>query len=306
MYKNKKIAELNYNYDLQEKKYLYCCNICGGRVFTQVTHRDRYGYNASVHVCNDCGMVFLNPRMSPDSYDHFYRYIYRPLVSAYHDREINPKTVQDDQKLYTRKLVKILGPHLEDKNFETLLDVGGSTGIVALGLMEEYGFKTTLIDPAPAEVDEAKALGIESVTAFVEDWDPQGRKFDLVGIFQTIDHLLDVRGTLEKLRMVINEEGLMIFDIVDFRNAYLRHWDINEATKIDHPYYFTESSTEVLLKLVGFKTIHKVISDDLLHILFVCEPCTPDPDFRPSKEEVKDLINEIRFVQSTEYKKPIK
>jgi hypothetical protein len=298
-----RIKALDYNYDAKKKEFLYHCNLCDSEQLVQLTHKDRYGYNASVCACSSCGLTFLNPRMNASEYTGFYISTYRPLVSAYHNRLIDAVTVQDDQKIYTKNLVQSLKPYLKGKSFKTLLDVGGSTGIVSLGLMEAFDLQATLIDPAPDEVEEAKAYGIESITAFVEDWNPEGRKFDLIGMFQTIDHLLDAKGTFDKLREVINEDGLLIVDIVDFRNAYLKHWNINEGTKIDHPYYFTESSTEALFARTGFQPIKKVISSDMLHILYICRPTTKDTEYLPAKSDVSDYLKEIRYVQSTAWKK---
>jgi 2-polyprenyl-3-methyl-5-hydroxy-6-metoxy-1,4-benzoquinol methylase len=301
--RQERIAELNFDYDAQEKEYLSHCNVCGSEKLTQLTHTDRYGYNAGVTACSSCSTTFLNPRMTAERYTDFYISQYRPLVSAYHGRLIDAVTVQVDQKDYTKKLVDTLKPFIDKKNYKTLLDVGGSTGIVALGLMEVYGLKTTLIDPAPDEVKEAKQLGIESVTAFVEEWDPQGKKYDIVGMFQTIDHLLDAKGTFDKLRTVIEDDGLLVVDIVDFRTAFLRHWNINEGTKIDHPYYFTEISADTLFVKTGFEPIQKIVSEDRLHVLYVCRPTAPNPVYLPEQHDVKEYLKEVRFVQSTPWKK---
>ncbi|MEZ4774555.1 MAG: class I SAM-dependent methyltransferase [Bacteroidia bacterium] len=298
-----RIASLAYNYEQQEKVRLSQCNLCGeGTLFT-ITHKDRYGYPASVDVCTCCGLTFLNPRMTAEAYTDFYISVYRPLVSAYHGRLIDSKTVQEDQKDYTAKLTEILRPWLEKGSYQSLLDVGGSTGVVSVGLSQAYGLKATVIDPAPAEIEEAQALGMETITAFIEDWDPKGKKYDVIGIFQTIDHLLDVSGTFNKLRSVIAPDGLMVVDIVDFRHAYLRNWSINEGTKIDHPYYFTEESTEALLARTGFQPVGKVVSEDLLHIFYICRPSVPNPHALPTADSVREYLREIRFVQGTQWKK---
>ena len=301
--KKQRIEALEYNYDSKEKEYLDTCNVCGSEKLYQLTHKDRYGFNASVYACSKCSLTFLNPRMKAQEYSDFYESVYRPLVSAYHGRLIDAVTVQQDQKAYTKNMIKWLQPFLENQSYKSLLDVGGSTGIVASGLMDTYKLKATLIDPAPDEVEEAKALGIESITAFIEDWDPKDRKFDVIGMFQTIDHLLDAKGTFQKLREIIEDNGLLVVDIVDFRNAYLRHWNINEGTKIDHPYYFTEESTETLLVRTGFEPIKKIVSEDQLHILYICRPVSANENYLPSKNNVKEYLKEIRFVQSTPWKK---
>ena len=41
---------------------------------------------------------------------------------------------------------------------------------------------------------------------------------------QTVDHLLDVAGTLRRVRELLTDDGVLFVDIVDFRAAYLRNW----------------------------------------------------------------------------------
>ena len=51
-----------------------------------------------------------------------------------------------------------------------------------------------MLDPAPDELEVAAAAGMETIAGFAEDFDPGERRWDLVLLCQTIDHLLDVRG----------------------------------------------------------------------------------------------------------------
>lgn len=298
-----RIASLDYDYAAQSKEWIDHCNLCGSAYFGTICQEDRYGYPASAAVCQTCGLTFLNPRMTATAYTQFYQSVYRPLVSAYHGRLIDAQTVQKDQVGYTDQLVKMLAPFVSHNPHHTLLDVGGSTGVVAAGLAKAYGWKATVIDPAPDEVEAARAMGIESITGFVEDWDPKGKSFDFVGIFQTIDHLLDIKGTFSKLRTVIKPEGLLLVDIVDFRHAYLRSWSVQAGVKIDHPYYLTESSTRAILARTGFDPIYQYVSPDMLHVLYICKPMEAKEDFLPPREEVNRYLEEIRYVQGTAWMK---
>ncbi len=80
------------------------------------------------------------------------------------------------------------------------MDVGGSTGIVAAGMRDAFGSELTVLDPAPDELEVAAAAGMETIAGFAEDYEPGDRRWDLVLLCQTIDHLLDVRATLESMR----------------------------------------------------------------------------------------------------------
>jgi hypothetical protein len=92
---------------------------------------------------------------------------------------------------------------------------------------------------------------------------------------------------------------LFFFDIVDFRAAYLRNWSIEDAVKIDHPYYFTQESAQVALKRVGFEVLRIQYAKDKLHIGYLCKKKAPEFDYLPDFAQIDLLWRELRFVQNS-------
>jgi 2-polyprenyl-3-methyl-5-hydroxy-6-metoxy-1,4-benzoquinol methylase len=293
-----RLAAIGFDYRAQPRHRVDACNLCGGSRFVALTHRDRYGYEAEGHACLRCGLVFLNPVMTAAAYGRFYQHVYRPLVSAYHGRTIDAVTLQPEQRVYAGERVEFLRPYLAASNAKTLLDIGGSTGVVAHALAREFALEATVIDPAPLEVAEARALGLETVTGLVEQHDFGARRFDVVVICQTVDHLLDIAATLRRVRDLLNADGILFVDIVDFRAAYLRHWSVEEAIKIDHPYYLTEATMEAFLRRFGFEISAADYAADHLHVGYACRAGRPDADALPSAASVAEMLREIRYVQN--------
>src|SRR5262245_53799439 len=177
--RRQRIQALGYDYAAQSRDLITTCNLCGGNVLVTLTHRDRYGYPACATACSRCGLVFLNPRMTADAYIRFYDGVYRPLVSAFHGRLIDARTILDEQQEYAVDRANTVRPFLTGKGLATMLDIGGSTGVVAAHFAREFGLKGTLIDPAPLEVDHARALGLETITGLVETHDFGASRFDV-------------------------------------------------------------------------------------------------------------------------------
>jgi 2-polyprenyl-3-methyl-5-hydroxy-6-metoxy-1,4-benzoquinol methylase len=294
-----RITALDYNYASQPKLAVTSCNLCRASEFVVLAHRDRYGYPAQAHACRRCGLVFLNPRMTAESYGRFYNGIYRPLVSAFHGRLIDAQTIQDEQREYAAERAEFVRSFMAKPGGRTMLDIGGSTGVVAHHFAREFGLNSTLIDPAPLEVEQAGRLGLETITGLVEEHDFGSRRFDVVIICQTVDHLLDVAGTLGRVRQLLSDNGLFFIDIVDFRAAYLRNWSVEDAVKIDHPYYLTESTMVAYLRSSGFEILRSDYAADHLHVSYVCRPNTTDTDVMPAAASVDELLREVRFVQNT-------
>lgn len=293
-----RIAALAFDYAAQPKRHVTSCNLCGGSAFVVLTHRDRYGYPAEAHGCLRCSLVFLNPVMTPEAYEAFYVNTYRPLVSAYHGRLIDARSIQAEQREYGAERGDFLAPFLQGRRGRRMLDIGGSTGVVAHALARRFGLEATVLDPAPLETAEAQVLGLETIQGLVERHDFGTRRFDVIVMCQTIDHLLDLAGTLRRVRALVADDGLFFVDIVDFRAAYLRNGSVEEAVKIDHPYYLVELTTTALLERSGFEVLRADYAADHLHVGYVCRPADPRPEVVPPAAAVDALWQEIRHVQN--------
>ena len=293
-----RIAGLDYDYSARPKRVCSGCNLCGGERFVTLTHRDRYGYPAQADGCLRCGLVFLNPVMTGEAYGEFYAKVYRPLVSAYHGRRIDAETLQVEQREYAAVRAEALAPHLARRSAKTLLDVGGSTGIVAHHLGQRFDLAATVIDPAPLEIEVARQLGLQTRTGFVEDFDSGEQRFDLITLCQTVDHLLDVSLSLAKIRALLAEGGIFFVDIVDFRAAYRRSGSVEEAIKIDHPFYLTEQTALAYLRRSGFDVLAVDYAADHLHVGYVCGPGVAEPGFTPAPDAVERQWRELRAIQN--------
>ena len=292
-----RIAALGFGYAEQPKTSIERCNLCRGSDFVVIAHRDRYGYAAPAVGCSRCGLVFLDPVMTREAYARFYAETYRPLVSAYHGRTIDASSIQQEQREYAVERGDLLTPHLTSRGYRTLLDIGGSTGVVAHTLARRFDLSAAVVDPAPLETAQANALGIETIEGLIEAVDLGDRRFDVVLLCQTVDHLLDIGGTLRRVRELLAPTGLLFVDIVDFRAAYLRNWSIEEAVKIDHPYYLTEPTMVAYLRQTGFEVARTDFAADHLHVSYVAQPTAPASAL-PSADGVSALWREIRFVQN--------
>jgi SAM-dependent methyltransferase len=296
--RDERIAALDFDYVAQPKARVERCNLCGASVFIGLTHRDRYGYPASASGCSRCGLVFLDPVMTPAAYGAFYARTYRPLVSAFHGRLIDARTIQQEQREYAVERGELIAPYLDGRTYTTLLDIGGSTGVVADAFARRFNLRATVVDPAPLETAQAQALGIETIEGLVENVDLGSRQFDVVVLCQTVDHLLDVTGTLRRLRDLIAPGGLLFVDIVDFRAAYLRSASVEAAIKIDHPYYLTEATMTAYLARAGFEVARADYAADHLHVSYVAQPATPRADALPPAASAAALWREVRSVQN--------
>ena len=281
---------IDYPYDAQPKDDVRACNLCGSTHHVEVSRRDRYGFAAPFRVCARCGLGFISPRMTAPAYASFYDGVYRPLVSAYHGRLIDAETVQDEQREYAAELVAFLQRHLT--SVKDILDVGGSTGVVGGAVGDAFGATVTVLDPAPAELAVAESRGYETVAGFAEDFDPHGRRWDLVLLCQTIDHLLDVRATVDAIGRLAGRYAFV--DVLDVEFMARRRGSIEGAVKIDHPYYLTRSTALAYFDLAGLSVVAERLSDDG-HLGFLLAPgAAREPEFGDEAQRLLRVFWELR------------
>lgn len=247
-------------YEQAPKEVVIACNLCRSKAFSKLGKMDRYGRHAPTVECKTCGLVCLSERMTPEAYREFYQQgHYRALLSQFYGRPVTAHTIQAEQMVYAARLAIWLAPYMESHTGGLLLDLGGSTGVVAERLQQEFNLDATVVEPSPAEADLAGSKGLAVATMGLEDYDAGGNHYDLVTLCQTVDHLLDIRAALKRIRGWVKPGGLFFVDFVE-----------NGPIKIDHPYYLTRQTMSEYRLKAGFSEVVMEPSGDGLHVNLLC------------------------------------
>lgn len=253
-----------FDYAAEPKETLTECPLCAGPEFVEVATRDRYRLPVRAVSCTICGLCFLNPRMTREAYARFYQGMYRRLVTAYSGIPNNAKSIQENQRVYAAMLEQFLSKAGQGRrrkpHVKTILDIGGSTGVVARHLAQALGARATILDPSPTEL--AEASGLEVIQGLIEDFDPGERRWSLVLLCQTVDHLTDVAGTLRKIRKLLSNGGFLFVDILDYSQT--------RQIKVDHPFNLTRDTMEQFLSLTGFRVV-QCEATSKHHVGYLCE-----------------------------------
>jgi SAM-dependent methyltransferase len=150
-----------------------------------------------------------------------------------------------------------------------------------------------VLDPSPDELAAAAERGMETIAGFAEDLSAGDRTWDLVLLCQTIDHLLDVAATLSTLRAAVAPDGRMFVDVLDLAFALRRHGRVEEAVKIDHPFYLTAPTARAYFARSGLTVVAERLSGDG-HWGFLLAPGEPrQPDWEQLAAHAAALIDQI-------------
>ena len=267
------------------------CNICDAAEVAVLTVSDRYGLPVRSGMCLRCGLIFLLDRFTAEGYTRFYQDYYRALGSVYLNRPITPKTLQEEQRRYARSLIETFRGLLPLPAGTTLIDVGGSTGVVATEFAGAYGMAATVLDPSPDELEQARAAGHTTMCTLFETWEGTDEQFDLVLCNRTIDHFLDLKRALEKLRSLCKPSGYLLIDIVDVEMIRKRKGMLEGAIKVDHPYYLCNEIAAAILQEAGFAVVYREIASSPERVTYLCRPGeVVQKDQRPSAAWIRQRL----------------
>jgi SAM-dependent methyltransferase len=282
-----------------ERETVLKCNICGSGQNAIISDRDRYGFPIRTAMCLNCGLIYLVDRFRNEGYLKFYSEgTYRALVYQfkYKGKPVTVHKRQAEQARYAAKLIDALRGYVTPQRGARLLDVGGSTGMIAREFASRYGFSAFVLDAAPDEVAAAKSLGLNAFVGTIEDWDTEER-YDLILLCRTIEHLSDLRGALTKIRGLLHPDGLFYFDAFDFIELCRVTGPPKVVSRIDHCYWISQEVAPPLLRALGFEVvlIHTVLPPE--QVGFLAKPCEPSV-LRPlSTTWLEQQIRRCREIQ---------
>lgn len=200
--------------------------------------------------CRHCGLIYQNPRPSPTVLAGYYPDDYPPHV-------VGKKPTlwgRLDIKLAYAKRIRAL------RRFSTggrLLDIGCGTGgflrAVSEGGWEVYGLEPSVRAAKVA----AEVCGAPVITARLEDADVPPEFFDVVTLWDVLEHLHDPRAGLAKASRTLKAGGLLVVSTPDFdspdRKLFGKYWFGYDLPR--HLYIFDRRTLTALLDQVGFKVL---------------------------------------------------
>lgn len=113
-----------------------------------------------------------------------------------------------DYHRYRPRYPRDLIAGLVDPGHTSALDVGAGTGIASQQLLAA-GAEVLAVEPDPRMTEVARDNGLTVEVATFEEWDPEGRSFDLV-VFGSSFHWVEPRRALPKAAAILRPGGALV------------------------------------------------------------------------------------------------
>ncbi|MEK7117653.1 MAG: methyltransferase domain-containing protein [Patescibacteria group bacterium] len=268
------------------------CNYCGGFDFKTLSKKDRYGLNAKTVICKKCGLIFINPRMTNESYRKFYQDSYRGLLLKYKNREEKNWNLEKNF-VSAEKLGSSLARSLaKDVNSGTIIEIGSSTGGILAGFKSVFPDLEVLgIEPSEKEANFANLKHINTKVGLIEGIKLNLPKADNIIIVRSLNHLLDPKYFFSWAYNQLKDNGKLVIVVLDFVKSCNRRNKI--LTQIDHPFMFTPGSLKNFVESSGFKIELFDLTESPDYIKLVAKKTHDSPNVKIEENLYSETIKKL-------------
>ena len=239
-YKVKNFIQDEFGGKLNEFKFSYQDCFCGEKNYEIISTKTRTGQNFTTAQCIKCGTLRINPYMTEESTDKYYKEIYglikRGNISAL---DLFKRQQNDAHKVYS-----FLKEYVNQNS--NIVDFGGGAG-GKTHLFAKNDYNISII-----ESDERyRNFAIEN--GFNKDSNDE--KYDLIILLHVFEHIVEPIAFLHYLeKMKLNKDGLVYIEVPFLGGVEYGRNILNEI-HIAHKWYFTKSSLDSLFGSAGFEII---------------------------------------------------
>jgi dolichol-phosphate mannosyltransferase len=248
---------------------IVACNLCGSEHFgvlyagnarrqsrvSAETFRctsEQHGDFTNIVQCSECGLLYENPREVENSIELQYQQVEDPTYLR-----------EESARVHTfSKLLDRLASFSPTPG--RALDVGCYTGVF-LDVARERGWQTSGVEPSIWAARIARQKGHTVINAPLREAGLAGESFDLVTVWDVIEHLHDPKSELRHAHRLLKPGGILALSTMNadalFAKVMGRHWPWYMRM---HLYYFTPATMQRMLQDAGFELLaverHKRVS----------------------------------------------
>ena len=198
--------------------------------------------------CDECSLVYLNPRIKKEF-----------IIESY-SRAVDPTFIKQNPyriKTFKRTLQSIVSRYsLDPVGCKSILDIGCAGGAFPKAA-SEIGFKVTGIEPSRWLSEQARNLyGLDIRTGILEEQHFAPQSFDVITIWDVIEHLTDPGYVLNEIHNLLANDGILVVNYPDYTSLARRllgyKWPFFLSV---HLIYFTPETITGLLNKHRFEVI---------------------------------------------------
>jgi len=184
------------------------CDLCGKDDAAPLVTKNGF----RVVRCRECGLVYVSPRPR-----------FGALAAIYDQDNFQAHQVERaedrDWQKEARARLELINRHKPARG--ALLDVGCSTGWF-MGIARDGGWKVSGIDVSVGSVRYAKSKGFDARVATLDSHDFATASFDVVTMFDSIEHMPSPMQALHKVHELLRDDGIVFITTPNVEGLFPR------------------------------------------------------------------------------------
>lgn len=216
--------------------------------------------------CQKCGLIFTNPRPKPDL-----------LRSLYYEGEDLNYIEQKEERIKNfEKVIKFIETFSPNGD---ILDIGCGAGFL-LYVAKARNWQVKGIESNRFFANFARTrLNIDVINRNVEEIDFKSNSFDVIVMWDALEHLTDPYLVLSKAYSWLKKDGYIFINIPNTDSMYAkilksRWWFMVSM----HLYHFSPSTINMFFKKIGFKYLRKKRHSQILKLGYLISKIRPYSD----------------------------
>ncbi len=202
-----------------------------------------YGVHPPIVACQQCGYVYTNPRVKVETIRENYQMVEDPLYLQ--ERPAREVTFRH----HLRHLERYTGPAAGRR----LLDVGAYIGVF-VEVAAEAGWDAWGVEPSAWGVKVAEERGLNMVRGTLEEADLPDESFDILTMWDVIEHLTDPAGGLAEAFRILKPGGWIAAHTMDIDSLFSRLMGARWPWLMEmHIHYFSRRTLGEMLEKAGFE-----------------------------------------------------
>lgn len=237
------------------------CKICNS-INLNLKYKRVPGYKInksfSIIECLNCGVCFTSPFLNSSQYKQYHKAHQVAFNGAGRERDIE-KYLDNKESAWLglgyENRLKIISEIKPD--VKRVLDIGCGAGLF-LDYLKNKGFIVEGIELSPWGYEIAKyKLGLNIKNELIENLSPPSKKFDVITLYDVIEHTTNPNNFLQVLRKWLKKDGVVIINVPNINSAISNStkelW--NKLCPPDHTFHFSQESISYLLNRNGYRPI---------------------------------------------------
>ena len=200
--------------------------------------------DCKVFYCPECDFAFLEEKYLKKDEKDFYNKIY--------PKKINPEHQGNSPEMILQRRVALSKEYLQPYGQKRVLEVGSANGQF-LHLISDLCLSVQGCELNKEHCESArKEYGINSFNADVLDLG-EDEKFDVIFMFQLLEHIPNPHQFLDKLYALLNDDGLLIIDVPNLNEPLYKLYKCKKIResfffKLQHPMTYSEQALRKIIR----------------------------------------------------------